>query len=195
MQHTAEPAAPRGAEAADAGLGGVMLFGVPTVRDAVGSRADDPDGVLNVRASRDVRRPSGGRTSVVMADLCLDEFTDHGHCGVLTGDGGAVDNDATLVRYVEMALAQARAGVGPARASRDDGRPDRRGPRRARRRRLHDTSSCAYGAKYASAFYGPFRDAVDSELKGDRKTYQMDPANARRVCARPTSTSPRAPTS
>jgi porphobilinogen synthase len=152
-----------------------MLFGVPEKRDAVGSAADDPDGVLNA-ALRDVAAAVGDRT-VVMADLCLDEFTDHGHCGVLD-DRGAVDNDATLERYAAMALAQADAGahllglsgmmdgqVGHVRAALDAaGRTD--------------VVLLAYAAKYASAFYGPFREAVDSALQGDRRTYQQDPANA-----------------
>ena len=114
-----------------------------------------------------------------MADLCLDEFTDHGHCGVLAADG-AVDNDATLVRYAEMALAQAERRRRPARHLRDDGRPGRCGPARAGRGRVSSTPAIlAYAAKYASSFYGPFREAVDSALTGDRRTYQQDPANRR----------------
>jgi porphobilinogen synthase len=158
-----------------AGLGGIMLFGVPERRDAVGSGADDPQGILNV-ALRDVRDVVGDDT-VVMADLCLDEFTDHGHCGVLDA-GGRVDNDATLDRYAAMALAQADAGahmlglsgmmdgqVGVVRSVLDDAGHQ-------------DTLVLAYAAKYASAFYGPFREAVESTLQGDRMTYQQDPANA-----------------
>ncbi len=162
-------------QAAAAGLGGIMLFGVPQVRDACGSGADDPDGILNV-ALRDVRDVVGDDL-VVMADLCLDEFTDHGHCGVLD-DAGRVDNDATLDRYAAMALAQADAGahvlglsgmmdgqVGAVRSVLDDAGHQ-------------DTLLLAYAAKYASAFYGPFRDAVESTLTGDRMTYQQDPGNA-----------------
>jgi porphobilinogen synthase len=158
-----------------AGLGGIMMFGVPQRRDALGSGADDPRGILNV-ALRDVRDVVGDDT-VVMADLCLDEFTDHGHCGVLD-DAGRVDNDATLERYAAMALAQADAGahllglsgmmdgqVGVVRSALDDAGH-------------HDTLVLAYAAKYASAFYGPFREAVQSTLQGDRMTYQQDPGNA-----------------
>ena len=176
VQHTRESLVQAAVEAVDAGVGGLMLFGVPAVRDAVGSGADDPDGVLNL-ALRDVVEAVGDRT-VVMADLCLDEFTDHGHCGVLDERGG-VDNDATLERYVSMALAQADSGatvlglsgmmdgqVGAVRIALDAaGR--------------HDVVLLAYAAKYASAFYGPFREAVDSQLTGDRRTYQQDPANGR----------------
>ena len=163
-------------EAADLGLGGVMLFGIPVVRDARGTGATDPDGVLN-RAIREVRAEVGDGI-VVMADLCLDEFTDHGHCGVLDA-AGKVDNDATLQLYQEMAVAQAAAGAhvlglsgmmdGQVGAVRDA--LDAAG--------YTDTAILAYAAKYASAFYGPFRDAVESTLTGDRRTYQMDPANRR----------------
>ncbi|NRD09729.1 porphobilinogen synthase [Rathayibacter agropyri] len=163
-------------EAAEAGLGGVMLFGVPTTRDAVGSGATDPHGVLNA-ATRAVVEEVGDAL-VVQTDLCLDEFTDHGHCGVLDSRG-RVDNDATLLRYEEMALAQAEAGshllglsgmmdgqVGAIRAALDGAG--------------HlDTAILAYSAKYASSFYGPFREAVQSTLEGDRRTYQQDPANRR----------------
>jgi porphobilinogen synthase len=158
-----------------AGLGGIMLFGVPERRDPTGSGADDPQGILNV-ALRDVRDVVGDDT-VVMADLCLDEFTDHGHCGVLDA-AGRVDNDGTLERYTSMALAQVDAGahllglsgmmdgqVGAVRSALDDAGH-------------HDTLVLAYAAKYASAFYGPFREAVESTLQGDRMTYQQDPANA-----------------
>ena len=161
-------------EAVAAGIGGLMLFGVPGTRDARGSGADDPDGILNV-GLRDVRDEVGDDL-VVMADLCLDEFTDHGHCGVLDAHG-RVDNDATLHRYAAMALTQVQAGahvvglsgmmdgqVGHVRAALDDAG--------------HlDTLLLAYAAKYASAFFGPFRDAVESTLVGDRSTYQQDPAN------------------
>ena len=163
-------------EAADLGLGGVMLFGIPALRDARGTGATDPDGVLN-RAIREVRAEVGNSV-VVMADLCLDEFTDHGHCGVLDA-AGEVDNDATLARYQERAVAQAAAGAhvlglsgmmdGQVGAVRDA--LDAAG--------YTGTAILAYAAKYASAFYGPFRDAVESTLTGDRRTYQMDPANRR----------------
>ncbi|XVV03445.1 porphobilinogen synthase [Actinosynnema sp. CA-248983] len=176
LQHTRESLRKAAVEAVQAGVGGIMLFGVPSTRDAVGSGATDPDGILNA-ALRDLRAELGDGT-VLMSDCCLDEFTDHGHCGVLTATG-EVDNDATLEIYGEMAVAQARAGahvVGPSgmmdgqigfiRAALDEAG-------------FTDTGVLAYSAKYASALYGPFRDAVESQLKGDRKTYQQDPANAR----------------
>ena len=151
-----------------------MLFGVPETRDATGSAGLDPQGVLN-RAIADVKAEVGDGL-LVMSDLCLDEFTDHGHCGVLREDG-AVDNDATLEIYGQMAVAQAEAGadvLGPS------GMMD--GQVRVIREALDaaghtDAVIFAYAAKYSSAFYGPFRDAVDSQLTGDRKTYQMDAAN------------------
>ncbi len=172
--------------AAASGLGGVMLFGVPAAKDAEGSGAWDPDGILNV-ALRDAAEEVGDDL-VVMADLCLDEFTDHGHCGVIGTDGAGravVDNDATLLAYARMAEAQAAAGahvvgtsgmmdgqVGAVRSALDAaGRSD--------------VAILAYAAKYASAFYGPFREAVDSSLgadvhvPGDRATYQQHPANLR----------------
>ncbi|MGZ4475322.1 MAG: porphobilinogen synthase, partial [Nocardioides sp.] len=157
------------------GIGGVMLFGVPTSKDAAGSGAIDPDGILNVAIADCVAEV--GDALPIMADLCLDEFTDHGHCGVLDARG-RVDNDATLAAYAEMARAQAAAGVtivGPSgmmdgqvgviRAALDAASHE-------------DVAILAYSAKYASAFYGPFREAVDSSLQGDRRTYQQDPANA-----------------
>ncbi|WP_345265671.1 porphobilinogen synthase [Nocardioides nanhaiensis] len=176
VQHTRESLRAAAAEAASLGLGGIMLFGVPEHKDAVGSGAVAPGGILNL-ALADVRAEVGDELTV-MADLCLDEFTDHGHCGVLDAEG-RVDNDATLAVYAEMALAQAQAGahvlgpsgmmdgqVGVIRAALDAaGRTD--------------VAILAYSAKYASAFYGPFREAVDSSLQGDRRTYQQDPANAR----------------
>jgi porphobilinogen synthase len=175
VQHSRATLRKAAREALEAGVGGIMLFGVPTTRDAVGSGADDPNGVLNV-ALREVRDEVGDDL-VVMADLCLDEFTDHGHCGVLDA-AGRVDNDATLDRYASMALAQAEAGahvlgpsgmmdgqIGYIRAALD-------GAGRS------DTVLLAYAAKYASAFYGPFREAVASTLQGDRNTYQQDPGNA-----------------
>jgi porphobilinogen synthase len=174
VQHSRDSLRKAAAEAVQAGVGGLMLFAVPETKDATGTGATDDDGVLNV-AIRDVVSEVGDAT-VVMSDLCLDEFTDHGHCGVLAADG-TVDNDATLVRYAEMGLAQAAAGahvlglsgmmdgqVGVVRAALDDDRQT-------------DTVLLAYTAKYASAFFGPFREAVESTLQGDRRTYQQDPAN------------------
>jgi porphobilinogen synthase len=180
VQHSLESLRTVAREVVELGLGGIMLFGVPERRDAIGSGADDPQGILNV-ALRAVREEVGDAT-VVMADLCLDEFTDHGHCGVLVSDGSGgpdrVDNDATLARYASMALAQAEAGahvvglsgmmdgqVGHVRAALDAAGRD-------------DVLVLAYAVKYASAFYGPFREAVESTLTGDRMTYQQDPANA-----------------
>jgi len=162
--------------ASDAGLGGVMLFAVPQARDAVGTQGTLPEGILN-RAIAVAKEAAAGRL-VVMADLCLDEFTDHGHCGVLAADG-TVDNDATLKVYARMALAQADAGAGVLGLS---GMMD--GQVAAVREALDDAGRTdvtilAYAAKYASAFYGPFRDAVESQLEGDRRTYQMNPANRR----------------
>ncbi|ROP75095.1 porphobilinogen synthase [Frigoribacterium sp. PhB107] len=163
-------------EAAASGVGGVMLFGVPLEKDAVGSGATDPEGILNVGTRVAVDAAQGAL--VVQTDLCLDEFTDHGHCGVLAADG-SVDNDATLVRYDEMAVVQAEAGsqligmsgmmdgqIGSAREALDDAG-------------FGGTALLAYAAKYASAFYGPFREAVQSTLVGDRRTYQQDAANGR----------------
>ncbi|NPC98564.1 porphobilinogen synthase [Nocardioides sp. zg-DK7169] len=176
VQHTRDTLRAAVAEAAELGLGGVMLFGVPARRDATGSGALDPDGILNV-AIADVVAEVGDALTV-MSDLCLDEFTDHGHCGLLSADG-RVDNDRTLEAYAEMARAQAAAGVhmvGPS------GMMD--GQVAVIRAALDaaghtDVSVLAYSAKYASAFYGPFREAVGSALEGDRRTYQQDPANAR----------------
>ncbi|EME19221.1 porphobilinogen synthase [Rhodococcus triatomae] len=177
-QHTLDSLRAAATEAALAGVGGLMLFGVPRPedKDANGSGATDPDGVLN-RGLRALRDELGDAT-VLMADTCLDEFTSHGHCGVLT-EGGVVDNDATLSRYVDMAVAQAESGahlLGPS------GMMD--GQVAAIREGLDDagftnTGLLAYSAKYASAFYGPFREAVGSSLEGDRRTYQQDPANRR----------------
>jgi len=159
-----------------AGIGGVMLFGVPEHRDAVGSGATAPDGILN-RAIAVAARAAAGRLTV-QADLCLDEFTDHGHCGLLAADG-SVDNDATLEVYGRMAVAQAGAGADILGLS---GMMD--GQVSAVRAALDaagrtDVALLAYAAKYASAFYGPFRDAVESTLDGDRRTYQLDAANGR----------------
>jgi porphobilinogen synthase len=176
VQHTRETLRKAATEAVAAGVGGLILFGVPAERDATGSAGIDPDGILNA-ALRDVRAEVGDAI-VVMADLCLDEFTDHGHCGVLDARG-AVDNDATLARYAEMAVAQAEAGahmVGPS------GMMD--GQVGVIRQALdgaghQDVGVIGYTVKYASAFFGPFREAVDSQLRGDRKAYQQDPANVR----------------
>ncbi len=173
-QHSMDSLRRAAEQAIEAGVGGLMLFGVPSRRDALGTGGSDPDGVLN-RALR-LLRDDLGENAVIMADLCLDEFTDHGHCGVLDRNGN-VDNDATLERYAEMAVAQASAGadvVAPSgmmdgqvaviRGALDDaGRAD--------------VSVLAYTAKYASAYYGPFREAVASALVGDRTTYQQQPGN------------------
>ena len=174
VQHTMDSLRRAAAEAAEAGVGGIMLFGVPAVHDAIGTQATEPDGIAN-RGLRALVEEVGDEL-VVITDLCLDEFTDHGHCGVLDA-AGRVDNDATLVRYQEMALAQAATGAPMLGLS---GMMD--GQVAAVREALEaegyaDTAILAYSAKYASGAYGPFREAVDSQLKGDRKTYQMDPAN------------------
>jgi porphobilinogen synthase len=176
VQHSRDSLRAVVAQAAEARLGGVMLFGVPATRDATGSAACDPHGVLN-QAIADVVAEVGDAL-VVQADLCLDEFTDHGHCGVLDSRG-RVDNDATLEHYRAMAVAQAEAGAhllglsgmmdGQVSAVRDA--LDTAGHA--------DVALLGYAAKYASAFYGPFRDAVESTLVGDRRTYQLDPANRR----------------
>jgi porphobilinogen synthase len=162
-------------EARAAGIGGLMVFGVPTTRDATGSGADDPEGILNLglRAVRD----AVGDDLVVMSDLCLDEFTDHGHCGVLDSQG-RVDNDATLERYAAMGLAQYAAGAHVLGLSgMMDGQVGY--VRDALDAQGHtDAVLLAYAAKYASAFYGPFRDAVESTLEGDRASYQQDPAGS-----------------
>jgi len=176
VQHTTDSLKGVVADAAAAGIGGIMLFGVPEHKDAVGSGATDPDGILNV-ATR-VAVAEAGDALVVQTDLCLDEFTDHGHCGVLDANG-YVDNDATLERYREMGVAQAAAGSQLLGLS---GMMD--GQVAAVRDALDDagylnTPILAYAAKYASAFYGPFREAVQSSLVGDRRTYQQDPANRR----------------
>jgi porphobilinogen synthase len=175
VQHTQESLVKAAVEAVELGVGGLMIFGVPAHKDAMGSGAIDPDGVLNVA----LRRLSSelGDDTVLMSDLCLDEFTDHGHCGVLTADG-AVDNDATLAQYVAMGLVQAECGahllgtsgmmdgqVGVVRAALDAAGQV-------------DTGILAYAPKYASAFYGPFREAVNSSLTGDRKSYQQDAARS-----------------
>jgi porphobilinogen synthase len=177
VQHTQESLRKEVRALADLGIPGVILFGVPAVKDARGSGADDPDGVVQV-ALRNLRDEVGDAL-VLMADNCLDEYTDHGHCGILT-DAGAVDNDATLDRYASIAVAQADAGadvvapsgmmdgqVGAIRAALDSSGHG-------------DTTILAYAAKYASALYGPFRDAAECAPKfGDRRSYQMDAANGR----------------
>ena len=176
VQHSLASLRKAAGSAVEAGIGGLMLFGIPETRDETGSGGLDPEGILNV-AIREVKAEVGDAT-VVMSDLCLDEFTSHGHCGVLAADG-SVDNDATLALYADMAMAQASAGVdlvGPS------GMMD--GQVGVVRRALDaggfgDVGILAYAAKYAGAFYGPFRDAVESTLVGDRKTYQQDPPNIR----------------
>ena len=174
-QHTLDSLRAAAGEAVAAGVGGLMLFAVPQHKDATGSAGTDPDGILQ-QAIRAVVSEVGPDT-VVMSDLCLDEFTDHGHCGVLAPDG-TVDNDATLERYAEMARVQADAGVHMVGAS---GMMD--GQVGVVRTALDgsghpDVAVLAYAAKYASGFYGPFREAVQSSLRGDRRAYQQDPANA-----------------
>lgn len=178
FQHTIGSLVAEGRRLAGLGVPGLILFGVPEAKDPVGSGAFDPDGIVQRGLSE--LRSAVGDTMVVMADLCLDEYTDHGHCGVLGADG-SVDNDATLELYGEVAVAQAAAGaqvvapsgmmdgqVGAIRAALDgDG--------------FESVAVLAYSAKYASALYGPFREAVDVEIAGggDRRGYQQDPANRR----------------
>jgi porphobilinogen synthase len=177
VQHTQESLRKEVRALADLGLPAVILFGVPARKDATGSGADAPDGVVQV-ALRNLRDEVGDQL-VLMADNCLDEYTDHGHCGIVTVDG-EVDNDATLARYASIAVSQADAGadvtapsgmmdgqVGAIRAALDSAGHD-------------GTAILAYSAKYASALYGPFRDAAECAPQfGDRRSYQMDPANAR----------------
>lgn len=176
VQHSFESLRAAAHEALEAGVGGVLLFGVPDARDAMGSEALHADGILT-RAVREVRDVVGQDYPIV-ADVCLDEFTDHGHCGVLDA-GGNVDNDATIDRYARMAVLLAGAGsnvvglsgmmdgqVGAVRSALDDAGHT-------------ETAILAYAVKFASAFYGPFREAVQSRLEGDRRTYQQDPANRR----------------
>jgi porphobilinogen synthase len=177
-QHTVASLVLEAKRLASLGIGALVLFGVPTCKDPVGSGASDRDGVVQI-ALRQLRDDLGDEM-VLIADLCLDEYTDHGHCGVLN-DRGEVDNDATLVRYGEVAVAQAEAGahlvapsgmmdgqVAAIRAALDTAGHD-------------DVGILAYSAKYASALYGPFRDAVDVTIAGggDRKGYQQDPRNRR----------------
>jgi porphobilinogen synthase len=176
VQHTRDSVRKAVVEAVEAGVGGVILFGIPAVKDARGAGADDLDGVVQV-ALRDLVAEVGDRT-VVMADLCLDEYTDHGHCGLLTANGD-VDNDATLARYADIAVAQASAGAHVVAPS---GMMD--GQVAAIRGALDgagfaDVAILAYSAKFASAFYGPFRDAAECAPQfGDRSAYQQDPARS-----------------
>jgi porphobilinogen synthase len=178
VQHTRESLRKEVHELAVLGVPAVILFGVPTHKDATGSGAWDPDGIVQV-ALRDLRSELGDEV-VLMADLCLDEYTDHGHCGVVD-ERGQVDNDATIDLYARVAIAQAEAGadvvapsgmmdgqVATIRGALDDSG-------------FHQVAILAYGAKYASALYGPFREAVDVTIAGggDRKAYQQDPRNAR----------------
>lgn len=178
FQHTRDSLRRAAADAVEAGVGGLMLFGVPRAedKDPTGAVGVADDGVLNV-ALRDLSADLGDAT-VLMADTCLDEFTDHGHCGIVD-ERGRVDNDLTNRRYVELAVAQASSGahvVGPSGmmdgqvAAIRDGLDDAG---------FADTAILAYAAKFASGFYGPFRDAVASSLQGDRRTYQQEPGNAR----------------
>jgi porphobilinogen synthase len=178
VQHSRESLRKAAHEAVSAGVGGLMLFGVPDSanKDETGSAGLDPRGILNV-GIRDLVAEVGDAT-VVMGDLCLDEFTSHGHCGVLAPDG-SVDNDATLDIYAEMAVAQANAGahmVGPSGMMDGQIGVVRRALDKAG---YQDVSVLAYTAKYAGAFYGPFREAVESTLQGDRRQYQQDPPNLR----------------
>ena len=173
VQHTRDSLRKAAVDAVEAGVGGVILFGIPAVKDGRGSAADDPDGIVQL-ALGDLAAELGDST-VIMADLCLDEYTDHGHCGLLT-PAGEVDNDATLERYAAIAVAQAAAGahvvapsgmmdgqVGAIRSALDDAG-------------FTDVAICAYSAKYASGFYGPFRDAAECAPQfGDRSSYQQDP--------------------
>jgi porphobilinogen synthase len=176
VQHTRDSLRKAAHDAAQAGVGGLILFGIPAVKDARGSGADDPAGIVQ-KALRDLSAEVGDAT-VLMADLCLDEYTDHGHCGILT-PSGEVDNDATLERYASIAEAQAAAGAEVVAPS---GMMD--GQVGAIRSALDTAgysgvSIMAYAVKYASAFYGPFREAAEcAPRSGDRAAYQQDPANA-----------------
>jgi len=177
-QHTVASLVAEAKRLGSLGVPGLIVFGVPSHKDAEGSGAWDPDGVVQ-RALHELQAAVGG-TMTIMADLCLDEYTDHGHCGVLAADG-TVDNDATLQRYRRVALAQAEAGAeviapsgmmdGQVAAIRDALEDAAR----------HDVAILAYSAKYASSLYGPFRDAVDVSIAGggDRRAYQQDVANRR----------------
>jgi porphobilinogen synthase len=178
VQHTRDSLRRAATDAVAAGVGGLMLFGVPRPqdKDATGSCGVDPDGILN-RALRDLAVDLGDAT-VLMADTCLDEFTDHGHCGVVDARG-RVDNDATNEQYVRLAVAQAQSGahvVGPSGMMDGQVAAIRDGLDAAG---FADVVILAYAAKFASAFYGPFREAVASALSGDRRTYQQDGGNGR----------------
>jgi len=178
FQHTVPSLVLEAKRLSSLGVPAVVLFGVPEVKDPIGSGASDPDGIVQV-ALRELRAALGDEL-VLIADLCLDEYTDHGHCGVLRPDG-TVDNDATVIRYGDVAVAQAEAGADVVAPS---GMMD--GQVASIRRALdgsgfEETAVLAYAAKYASALYGPFRDAVDVTIVGggDRRSYQQDPANRR----------------
>ncbi|OHU79679.1 porphobilinogen synthase [Mycobacteroides chelonae] len=178
VQHSVESLRGAAEDAVKAGVGGLMLFGVPEEKDkdASGSAGLAPEGILNRALS--ILSADLGDSTVLMADTCLDEFTDHGHCGVLDASG-RVDNDATLTQYVDMAVAQANSGarvVGPSGMMDGQVAAIREGLDAAGHT---DVIILAYAAKYASAFYGPFREAVGSSLRGDRRTYQQDVANGR----------------
>jgi porphobilinogen synthase len=174
FQHTRDSLRKAAVEAVEAGVGGLMLFGLPADKDSRGSGADDPEGIVQV-ALRDLADEVGDAT-VLLTDLCLDEYTDHGHCGLLTATG-AVDNDSTLERYASIAVAQAQAGahvVAPSGMMDGQVAAIRSGLDAAGYR---EVPILAYSAKYASAFYGPFRDAADCAPQfGDRNAYQQDPA-------------------
>ncbi|PQZ99248.1 porphobilinogen synthase [Arthrobacter sp. MYb224] len=176
VQHTMDSLKAAAADAAERGLGGIMLFGIPEDRDENGSAGIDPNGILN-RGIAAVREEVGDEL-VIMSDVCLDEFTSHGHCGVLDAQG-RVDNDRTLEIYAEMAVVQAEAGahiLGPSGMMDGQIAVIREALDQAGQQ---DVAVLAYAAKYASAFYGPFREAVDSQLQGDRRSYQMDASNRR----------------
>jgi porphobilinogen synthase len=182
VQHTRESLRKEARDLAEVGLPAVILFGIPAAKDAEGSQAWNPDGIVQA-ALRDLSEEVGDDL-VLMADLCLDEYTDHGHCGLLAPDG-SVDNDATLERYGRVAVAQARAGAHVVAPS---GMMD--GQVAAIRAALDgaghtEVAILAYAAKYASALYGPFRDAVDVRIVrgGDRKAYQQDVGNRREALA------------
>ncbi|MGI8757903.1 MAG: porphobilinogen synthase [Acidimicrobiales bacterium] len=182
VQHNRESLRKEVAALAALGVPGVMLFGIPATKDAEGTPAWDPGGIVQL-ALADLRHEVGDDV-VLMADLCLDEYTDHGHCGVVVSDG-TVDNDATLERYARVALSQAEAGADVVAPS---GMMD--GQVAAVRAALegaghHQVAILAYGAKYASSLYGPFRDAVEVAIigGGDRRSYQQDPRNAREALA------------
>jgi porphobilinogen synthase len=194
VQHTRDSLREEVAALAELGVRGVILFGVPATKDAVGSGAFDPDGIVQL-ALRDLRTDVGDDL-VVMADLCVDEYTDHGHCGIVDAQG-RVDNDATLEIYARTAVAQAGAGAHVVAPS---GMMD--GQVAAIREALDtaeftDVAIMAYSAKYASGLYGPFRDAVDVEIVGggDRKATSRTIETSPRRSARSTSTSPKVPTS